>query len=131
MADTPFDRACACHGGAVLMDGLASAWLRPSQSSARAIYFDFAWLIGLALLLIATGSALRDAGRADEQRSALIASHVVTCVHWLVPRVGGDLLASKPPFYIWLLPLSMTATGSPRFAFLLTSLLSAIGCIVL
>lgn len=113
------------------MDGLANAWLRPSQSSARAIYFDFAWLIGLALLLIATGIGLRDPWPADEPRFALIARDMVTSGDWLVPRVGGDLYADKPPLYFWLLALSLTATGSPRIAFLLPSLLSAIGCIVL
>ena len=113
------------------MHGVASGWLRPSQSSTRAIYFDFAWLIGLALLLIATGIGLRDPWPADEPRFALIARDMVASGDWLVPRVGGDLYADKPPLYFWLLASSLTATGSPRIAFLLPSLLSAIGCVVL
>ncbi len=113
------------------MHMLASRWLRPSQSSTRDVRIDVAWLIGIALLLIATGIGLRDPWPADEPRFVLIARDMVASGDWLVPRVGGDLYADKPPLYFWLLALGLEATGSLRASFLLPSLLSALGCVVL
>ena len=50
---------------------------------------------------------------------------------WLIPRVGGDLYADKPPVYFWLLAASMAVTGSVRLGFLLPSLLAGLGTLLL
>lgn len=89
------------------------------------------YLLGLCLLLVATGIGLRDPWPADEPRFVLIARDMVASGEWLIPRIGGDLYADKPPLYFWLLALGLSATGSMRTSFLLPSLLSAVGCVVL
>jgi 4-amino-4-deoxy-L-arabinose transferase-like glycosyltransferase len=50
---------------------------------------------------------------------------------WMIPRVGGDLYADKPPVFFWLLAAAMALTGSLRIGFLLPSLLAGIGSVVL
>lgn len=50
---------------------------------------------------------------------------------WLLPRVGGDVYADKPPLYFWLMALGLSVTQSLRFAFLLPSLLAGFGCVAL
>jgi 4-amino-4-deoxy-L-arabinose transferase-like glycosyltransferase len=83
------------------------------------------------LLLVGTGIGLRDPWPADEPRFALIARDMVASGRWLVPLVGGDLYADKPPLYFWLIAFALKLTGSLRFAFLVPSLLSALGCVML
>jgi 4-amino-4-deoxy-L-arabinose transferase-like glycosyltransferase len=61
----------------------------------------------------------------------LIARDMLRTGDWLVPRVGGDLYADKPPFYFWLLTLAIGATGSVRAGFLLPSLLAGLGTVLL
>ena len=51
--------------------------LRPGRNSPRDVRFDCLWLLGLGLLLIATGIGLRDPWPADEPRFALIARDMV------------------------------------------------------
>lgn len=114
-----------------MIEELAHRWLRPTQSSPRDIRLDLAWLVGFALLLIATGIGLRDPWPADEPRFALVARDMVASGDWLIPRVGGELYPDKPPLYFWLLAAGYALTGSLRASFLLPSLLSAIGCVVL
>ncbi len=97
----------------------------------RAVRIDLLWLIGLALLLIATGIGLRDPWPADEPRFALVARDMVATHQWLIPYVGGDIYADKPPFFFWLIAGGLSLTGSLRLSFLLPSLLAGIGCVIL
>jgi len=105
--------------------------LRPGRDSARDVLLDVAGLVALALLLMGTGLGLRDPWPADEPRFALIAQDMLRSGDWLIPRVGGDLYADKPPFFFWLLASAMALTGSLRFGFLLPSLLAGIGTVLL
>lgn len=92
---------------------------------------DRLWLLGLGLLLIATGIGLRDPWPADEPRFALIARDMVLTGEWLLPHVGGVIYSDKPPLFFWLIALGLQATDSLRAAFLLPSLLSSLGCVLL
>jgi 4-amino-4-deoxy-L-arabinose transferase-like glycosyltransferase len=105
--------------------------LRPGQSRPGDVCTDLFWLIGLTLLLVATGIGLRDPWPADEPRFALIARDMVASGQWLIPNVGGDVYADKPPLFFWMIAAGIVMTGSVRWAFLLPSLLAAIGCVVL
>jgi len=110
---------------------LLEALLRPGRSSARDQRLDLLFLLGLGLVLIGTGLGLRDPWPADEPRFALIAQDMLRSGDWLIPRVGGDLYADKPPLFFWLMAASMALTGSMRFGFLLPSLLAGLGVVVL
>jgi 4-amino-4-deoxy-L-arabinose transferase-like glycosyltransferase len=110
---------------------LLERWLRPGAGSARDVRIDLYWLIGLALLLMGAGLGLRDPWPADEPRFALIARDMLQSGDWLIPRVGGDLYADKPPVFFWLMAASMALTGSMRVGFLLPSLLAGVGSVVL
>jgi 4-amino-4-deoxy-L-arabinose transferase-like glycosyltransferase len=110
---------------------LLERWLRPGAGSARDVRIDLLWLIGLALLLMGAGLGLRDPWPADEPRFALIARDMLQSGDWLIPRVGGDLYADKPPVFFWLMAASMALTGSMRLGFLLPSLLAGVGSVVL
>jgi len=105
--------------------------LRPGRASSRDTLIDVCWLVGFAVLLMATGLGLRDPWPADEPRFALVAQDMLRSGDWLIPRVGGDLYADKPPFFFWLLATAMAVTGSLRIGFLLPSLLAGIGATLL
>jgi len=97
----------------------------------REVIRDLALLLGLGVLLLATGLGLRDPWPADEPRFALIARDMVESGEWLFPRVGGDLYPDKPPFFFWLIACAYALTGSLRLSFLLPSLLAGLGTLVL
>ena len=104
----------------------------PHLAAARAALLrDIALLVGLCLLLIASGIGLRDPWPADEPRFALIARDMVASGNWLFPKVGGDLYADKPPLFFWLIAACYLLTGSLRVSFLLPSLLAGIGTVLL
>ncbi len=105
--------------------------LRVGSETRRDRQLDALWLLALCVLLIATGIGLRDPWPADEPRFALIARDMLASGEWLVPRVGGDMYADKPPLFFWLIAAVLKLTGSLRLAFLLPSLLSAVGCVLL
>jgi 4-amino-4-deoxy-L-arabinose transferase-like glycosyltransferase len=105
--------------------------LRPGRASPRDVVVDLAWLLALGLLLMGAGIGLRDPWPADEPRFALVAQDMLRSSDWLIPRVGGDTYADKPPFYFWLMAAAMAATGSLRIGFLLPSLLAGLGTVVL
>ena len=104
---------------------------RAGSNSERDVRLDLFWLLGLGLLLIATGIGLRDPWPADEPRFALIVRDMVATGEWLLPRVGGDVYGDKPPLFFWMMGLSLLATGSLRIAFLLPSLLSGLACLLM
>lgn len=109
----------------------AQALFRSGSNTPRDVRLDYFWLFGLGLLLIATGIGLRDPWPADEPRFALVVRDMVATGEWLLPRVGGDVYADKPPLYFWLMGLALLATGSLRIAFLLPSLFSGLACLAL
>lgn len=93
-----------------------------------------AWLFWLvALLVLGAGLGLRDPWPADEPRFALAARHMVESGQWLFPMRGDELYSDKPPLFMWLQAIAYQATGHWRIAFLLPSLLAALGtlwCVV-
>ena len=105
--------------------------LRPGRSSSRDVMLDIAWLVGLGLLFMATGLGLRDPWPPDEPRFALVAQDMLRTGDWLIPRVGGDLYADKPPLFFWLIAVATSLTGSLRVGFLLPSLLAGLGTLLL
>lgn len=113
------------------MSGLLELLLRPGRSDAEDVRKDVFWLCVLWLLFIATGIGLRDPWPADEPRFALVARDMVAHHQWLIPYVGGDIYADKPPLFFWLIAGLLTLTGAMRLAFLLPSALAALGCVLL
>ena len=105
--------------------------LRPGRASSRDTLLDVCWLVGLALVLLGAGLGLRDPWAPDEPRFALVAQDMLRSGDWLIPRVGGDLYADKPPLFFWLMASAMAMTGSLRLGFLLPSLLAGIGATLL
>jgi len=110
---------------------LLDRMLRPGRSSGRDVMLDVAWLAGLGALFMATGLGLRDPWPADEPRFALVAQDMLRTGDWLIPRVGGDLYADKPPLFFWLIAAATALTGSLRVGFLLPSLLAGLGTLLL
>ena len=89
------------------------------------------WLF--ALLVLGAGLGLRDPWPADEPRFALVAKQMVESGDWLFPHRGSELYSDKPPLFMWLQAVVLSATGNLRIAFLLPSLLAALGtlwCVV-
>ena len=109
----------------------AQALFRSGSNTSSDVRLDYYWLFGLALLLIATGIGVRDPWPADEPRFALIVRDMVATGEWLLPRVGGDVYADKPPLFFWMMGVALLVTGSLRIAFLLPSLLAGLACLVL
>jgi 4-amino-4-deoxy-L-arabinose transferase-like glycosyltransferase len=86
------------------------------------------WLFWLfALLILGTGLGLRDPWPADEPRFALVAKQMVESGDWLFPHRGSELYSDKPPLFMWLQAAFLSVTGNLRIAFLLPSLLAALG----
>ena len=83
------------------------------------------WLF--ALLILATGLGLRDPWPADEPRFALVAKQMVESGDWLFPHRGSELYSDKPPLFMWMQAALLWLTGNLRIAFLLPSLLAALG----
>ncbi|MDR3387893.1 MAG: glycosyltransferase family 39 protein [Rudaea sp.] len=92
---------------------------------------EFWLLLLLALLVLGAGIGLRDPWPADEPRFALVARQMVESGDWLIPHRGGELYADKPPLFMALQALAFELTGHWRIAFLLPSLLAALGTLVL
>jgi 4-amino-4-deoxy-L-arabinose transferase-like glycosyltransferase len=105
--------------------------LRIGQRGRQQERLDLIWLGALLLSLIVTGIGLRDPWPADEPRFALIARDMAASGQWLIPLVGGDVYADKPPLFFWIMAALLKITGSLRWAFLLPSAFAAVGCVVL
>jgi 4-amino-4-deoxy-L-arabinose transferase-like glycosyltransferase len=89
------------------------------------------WL--LAALVLAAGLGLRDPWPADEPRFALVAKQMVESGDWLFPHRGAELYSDKPPLFMWTQAASYLLVRDWRVAFLLPSLLAALGtlwCVV-
>lgn len=88
---------------------------------------DF-WLLAItAVLVIGAGLGLRDPWPSDEPRFALVAKQMVMSGDWLFPHRGNELYSDKPPMLMWLQALFCMLLGNWRVAFLLPSLLAALG----
>jgi len=86
------------------------------------------WLFWItALLVLGAGLGLRDPWPADEPRFALVAKQMVESGDWLFPHRGIELYSDKPPMLMWLQATFFTISGNWRVAFLLPSLLAALG----
>lgn len=92
---------------------------------------DLLLLLLLGTVLFGAGLGLRDPWPADEPRFALIARDMVASGEWLFPRVGGDLYQDKPPVFFWSIAGAHALIGELRIAFLLPSLLAALGTLLL
>ncbi|HEY8585183.1 MAG TPA: glycosyltransferase family 39 protein [Rhodanobacter sp.] len=108
----------------------------PPLSRARPLWLRSArWellLFGVfALLLLGIGIGLRDPWPSDEPRFALVARLMVEHGQWLFPHRGHELYPDKPPVFMWTQALAYLATGQWRVAFLLPSLISALGALAL
>ncbi|MFS8062993.1 MAG: ArnT family glycosyltransferase [Luteimonas sp.] len=89
------------------------------------------WIV--ALLVLGAGLGLRDPWPADEPRFALVAKQMIESGNWLFPHRGTELYSDKPPMLMWLQAAGFTVFGNWRVAFLLPSLLAALGtlwCVV-
>lgn len=86
------------------------------------------WLLAVtALLVIGAGLGLRDPWPSDEPRFALVAKQMVLSGDWLFPHRGTELYSDKPPMLMWLQAAFYTLIGNWKVAFLLPSLLAALG----
>ncbi|MBS7457078.1 ArnT family glycosyltransferase [Coralloluteibacterium stylophorae] len=84
-------------------------------------------LLLLALAALGAGLGLRDPSPPDEPRFALAARQMVESGSWLVPHRGNEIYPDKPPMFMWTIAAGYALTGDLRVAFLLPSLLAALG----
>lgn len=84
-------------------------------------------LLLLAALFLGAGIGLRDPSPPDEPRFVLAAKAMVESGNWLVPYRGSEIYGHKPPPFMWAQALAYRAVGDWRIAFLLPSLLAALG----
>ena len=87
------------------------------------------WIV--AVLVLGAGLGLRDPWPADEPRFALVARQMVESGQWLFPMRGNEYYPDKPPLLMWLQAASYLLVRDWRVAFLLPSLLSALGTLAL
>jgi 4-amino-4-deoxy-L-arabinose transferase-like glycosyltransferase len=84
-------------------------------------------LVVMALLVLGAGLGLRDPWPSDEPRFALVAKQMVDSGHWLFPQRGTELYSDKPPMLMWWQATLYSLVGHWRVAFLLPSLIAALG----
>ncbi len=90
------------------------------------------WLFMLiALVVLGAGIGLRDPWPADEPRFALAAKHMVESGQWLITHRGSELYSDKPPMFMAMQAASYELVRNWRIAFLLPSLLAALGTLFL
>jgi 4-amino-4-deoxy-L-arabinose transferase-like glycosyltransferase len=92
---------------------------------------DIVLLFALAAVMLGAGLGLRDPWPADEPRFALVAKQMVESGEYLIPHRGIEPYSDKPPTFMWLQAAAFHATGNWRIAFLLPSLLAALGTLAL
>ena len=81
----------------------------------------------LVALSLGAGIGIRDPSPPDEPRFVLSAKHMVESGDWLVPHRGREFYAEKPPVFMWLQATAYTIYPNWKIAFLLPSLLAAMG----
>lgn len=108
---------------------LAAPDNRPLFSASRCV--DLYWFFAFALILLAVGIGLRDPWPADEPRFALVAKQMFESGDWLFPHRGIELYADKPPLFMVLQAVAYSLVRNWRVAFLLPSLLAALGTLAL
>ncbi|MFC5742405.1 ArnT family glycosyltransferase [Dyella tabacisoli] len=100
----------------------------PSFAQATAQERRYFWLLLIfAIVVIGAGMGLRDPWPSDEPRFTLAAKQMVESGDWLFPHRGSELYSDKPPMLMWTEAASYTLTRNWRVAFLLPSLLAALG----
>jgi len=97
----------------------------------RAASKDFFLLMLLGALLFSAGLGLRGPWPSDEPRLAFIAQQIVDSGNWLVLERGPEMYARLGPLFPWLTAALIELTDSLPIAFLLTSILSALGTLLL
>ncbi len=105
----------------------------PSAPRARTPVERREWRIFvlIALVILATGIGLRDPWPSDEPRFALVAKQMVESGDWLFTHRGSELYSDKPPLFMQMQAAAWVLTGNWRIAFLLPSLLAALGTLFL
>ncbi len=90
------------------------------------------WMfMAFAFVVLAAGIGLRAPWPADEPRFVLVAKQMWESGDWLFPHRGRELYPDKPPVYFWLLNASYALIRNWTWAFLLPSLLAALGTLAL
>lgn len=85
----------------------------------------------VALVILGIGIGLRDPWPSDEPRFALVAKQMVESGDWLFTHRGSQLYSDKPPAFMQMQAAAYTLTGHWRIAFMLPSLLAALGTLFL
>ncbi len=91
------------------------------------------WLaaFALALAIYLPGSSAPFSNTAESQE-ALVAWEMVDGGDWILPRVNGELIPSKPPFYHWLVTSFSAFTGEvDEFSARLPSIVAASATVAL
>ncbi|MEG3184327.1 ArnT family glycosyltransferase [Novilysobacter erysipheiresistens] len=78
-------------------------------------------------MALGAGLGLRDPSPPDEPRFVLAARQMVESGQWLIPHRGSELYAHKPPLFMWLQASAYQVVEDWQIAFLLPSLLAALG----
>jgi len=89
------------------------------------------WFFAIAFVVLAAGIGLREPWPADEPRFVLVAKQMWESGDWLFPHRGRELYPDKPPLYFWLLGAAYAVVRDWTWAFLLPSLLAALGTLFL
>jgi 4-amino-4-deoxy-L-arabinose transferase-like glycosyltransferase len=92
---------------------------------------DLLWLMLGAFAVLAAGLGMREPWPADEPRFSLVAQTMIETGNYLFPHRGLELYPDKPPLFMWLQVLAYQMCGDWHIAFLLPSLLAALGTIYL
>ncbi len=93
----------------------------------RSLSNPIVMLLLIASISLAAGLGMRQPSPPDEPRFALAARTMVESGDWLVPHRGRELYAEKPPVFMWTQAASFLAIRNWDIAFLLPSLLAALG----
>ena len=91
------------------------------------------WLavFAIALAIYLPGSSVPFSNTAESQE-ALVAWEMVQAGDWILPRVNGELIPSKPPFFHWIAAGFSTVTGGvDELTARLPSIVSAAACVAL
>lgn len=97
----------------------------------RYVRRELGWFLLVAFVIIGAGIGLRDPWPADEPRFALSAKQMVESGNWLIPHRGSELYSDKPPTFMAMQAASYEIVRNWRVAFLLPSLLAALGTLLL